>query len=352
MINEKVIDSHLHIEGFENEESDFVNCFEQYREGNGLASLNICVVPTKQRNVCNNMMAALYKLAHPNTYAHGGIDHIHWPITTDMPEGMDHVTQYRELMEMGFDGIKMLEAKPSHHKRNGLDLCTPALEAVFTEIEKDGTHLVLHSNDPKEFWDRSKVSEDHIARGWFYGDGTYATHEEIYRQTNEVLARHPKMKVTLAHFYFCGEHPETLVELFEKYPNLCVDITPGGEMYWAFEANPVYYREFFEKYSNRILIGTDATYPWPTDSYDWLIDRTYRFLATSDTMKAFEDRPLTGINLPKEARENILWRNFERRVGEAPRPIDKAALKRYIEKYKGLLSEEEWKYIEPHYLAL
>ena len=146
MINEKVIDSHLHVEAFENEESDFVNCFEHYREANGLASFNICVVPTKQRNVCNNMMAALYKLAHPNTYAHGGIDHIHWPITTDMPEGMDHVTQYRELMEMGFDGIKMLEAKPSHHKRNGLDLSHPALESVFDAIEQDGTHLILHSN--------------------------------------------------------------------------------------------------------------------------------------------------------------------------------------------------------------
>ena len=352
MINEKVIDSHLHIEGFVNEESEFVNCFEKYRENNGLAALNICVVPTKERNVCNNMMAAFYKLAHPNTYAHGGIDHIRWPITTDMPEGMDHVTQYKELMEMGFDGIKMLEGKPTHHKRNGLDLATPALEAVLTEIEKDGTHLILHSNDPKEFWDRSKVDDEQVARGWFYGDGTYATHEEIYRQTNAIFERHPNLKVTLAHFYFCGEHPETLVELFEKYPGLCVDITPGGEMYWAFNADPEYYRAFFEKYSDRILIGTDATYPWPTGSYDWLIDRTYRFLATSDTMQGFADRPLTGINLPQAAKENILWRNFERRVGEAPRPIDKAALKRYIEKYKDLLSEEEWKYIEPHYLAL
>ncbi|MBQ9120733.1 MAG: amidohydrolase family protein [Clostridia bacterium] len=352
MIKEKVIDSHLHIEAFENAESDFINCFEHYREANGLASFNICVVPTKQRNVCNNMMAAFYKLAHPNTYAHGGLDHIYWPITTDMPKGMDHVTQYRELMEMGFDGIKMLEAKPSHHKRNGLDLSTPALEAVFAEIEKDGTHLILHSNDPIDFWDESKASEEQKAKGWFYGDGTYATHEEIYRQTEEILARHPNLKVTLAHFYFCGEHPETLIPLFEKYPLLCVDITQGGEMYLAFEKRPEYFRAFFEKYSDRILLGTDSTFPWGDVVYDWLIDRTYRFVATADKMKAFCDAPLTGIDLPREARENILWRNFERRAGETPRPIDKAALKRYIEKYKCLLSDEEWKHIEPHYLEL
>lgn len=345
MINEKVIDTHLHVEGWTNEESNFVDCFEQYRNEMGLYAINLCAVPTVQRNVCNNIQCALYKLAHENTYAHGGLDHIKWPISEDMPAGMDLVTQYRELMEIGFDGIKMLEAKPSHHKKNGLDLNTPPLDRVFAEIERDGTHLILHSNDPEEFWYESM--KDQVKPGWWYGDGTYATHEQVYEQTEKMLANHPNIKVTLAHFYFCGKRPEKLEALFEKYPNLCVDITQGGEMYHAFEANHDFFRDFFIKHSKRILLGTDSTYPWGTNVYNWLIDRTYRFVATDDKMSGFGDKELTGIKLPTEAREDILWRNFERRVGEKPREINKDALRRYIEKYKHLMSEDEWTNLKP-----
>ncbi|MBO5286846.1 MAG: amidohydrolase family protein [Clostridia bacterium] len=352
MLKEKVIDSHVHVEAFFNEESDFVNCFENYRNNNGLATFNICVVPTKQRNVCNNMMAGFYKLAHPYTYAHCGVDHIYFPNREEMPEGMDLVTQYKELMEMGFDGVKMLEAKPSHHKKNGSCLLPPSMVKLFKEIEKDGTHLLLHSNDPEEFWDERFTTDEMKQKGWFYGDGTYATHEEIYKETEELLALCPNLKVTLAHFYFCGEKPEKLASLLDKYPNLCVDITQGGEMYIAFEKRTEYFKDFFIKYSDRIMLGTDSTFPWGDKVYDWLIDRTYRFVATGDYMMAFADHNLTGINLPKEERENILYKNFERRVSPKPKAINKELLLRYVEKYKCLLSDEEWKFIEPHYTKL
>lgn len=352
MLKEKVIDTHVHVEAFFNDESTFENCFENYRNNNGLATFNICVVPSKQRNVCNNMMAAIYKLAHPYTYAHCGVDHIKWPISEDMPEGMDIVTQYKELMAIGFDGVKMLEAKPSHHKRNGLNLSVAPLDRLFAQIEKDGTHLILHSNDPDDFWDESKVTQEQKDKGWFYGDGTYATHEEIYRQTEKVLSDHPSLKVTLAHFYFRGDEPEKLIPLFEKYPNLCVDITQGGEMYIAFEKRHEYVKSFFEKHSDRIMLGTDSTFPWGDKVYDWLIDRTYRFIATDDEMMAFVDHHLTAINLSRQARENILYKNFERRVAEAPKPINVELLIKYIEKYKHLLSDEEWKHIKPHYQRL
>ena len=47
------------------------------------------------------------------------------------------------------------------------------------------------------------------------------------------------------------------------------------------------------------------------------------------------------MKLPKEALENILYKNFERTVGNKPRKINKDALKKYIEKYKHLIPEEK-----------
>lgn len=348
MINEKIIDTHMHIEAWENEEyPSFLDCFEGHREQSGLRSLNVCAVPTGQRTVCNNMMLAFYKLAHPNTYAHGGFDHIIWPITEDMPKGMDLVTQYRELMEIGFDGIKLIEGKPIVLKTLGNDLNHPALDRLYGAMEADGTHIVFHINDPVHCWDITKTSAEFVEKGWFYGDGTYPTYEEIYGQAQKLFEAHSKLKATLAHFFFCGDTPERLIDLFAKYPNLCVDLTPGCEMYHSFEAGRAYFRNFFAKYSDRVLLGTDGTFPWPMRCHIWCIDVLYRYITTEDSMMAFDDSILTGIGLTGEAKENILYKNFERRVGTAPKKIDRSALKAYIEKYKALLSEDEWKHVEP-----
>ena len=56
-----------------------------------------------------------------------------------------------------------------------------------------------------------------------------------------------------------GEYPEKLEALFEKYPNLTVDITPGGEMYISFNKRREYYREFFEKYADSRGMDTTTT---------------------------------------------------------------------------------------------
>lgn len=347
MINEKIIDTHMHIESWDNYDGkSFIDCFEEYREESGISSLNICALPIAQGVSCNNMMLAFYKIAHPNTYAHACVDHIIYPITDDMPKGMELVTQYKELMEIGFDGIKMLEGKPTYHKRIGRSLNTAGLNKLYAEMERDKTHVVFHINDPKYFWDKSKLPAELIEKGWFYGDGTYSSSEEIYAQGARIFESFPKLHVTLAHFYFCGENPEALVDIFAKYPNLCVDLTPGCEMYHSFEADREYFKKFFERYSDRVMLGTDGTCPSPTRCHSWCIDRLYRYIATNDAMMAFDDSILTGISLSEEAKKNILYKNFERRVASKPKEINKKALKAYIEKYKHLLKKDDYEKIE------
>ena len=348
MIPEKIIDTHMHIEAWDNDEYSFIDCFEGHREQSPLASLNICCLPTAQRSFANNVMAGLYKIAHPNTFAHGAFDHVITPITENVPEGTDLVTQYRELMEIGFDGIKLIEGKPTSLKPLGNNLNHPALDRVYTEMERDGTHIVFHIKDPEHFWDISRVEPGHVEKGWFYGDGTYLSYEELEKQAYALFEAHPKLNVTLAHFFFYGECPEKLEALFEKYPNMCVDLTPGCEMYHSFEAHHDYYKDFFKRNSKRVMLGTDGTFPWSTKSHVWCMDVLYRFIATTDARMAFDDAILTGINIDGIEKENILWRNFERRVGAKPRPINKEALRAYYEKYKRYMSEDTIAHLEPY----
>lgn len=340
----KIIDSHLHISKWG--DSDFITCFDEYIKKNKISTINICSIPSRQANICNNIILGFYKLAHPNTYLHGGIELIKIPID-NMPKDMDAVTQYHELMEIGFDGIKMLEGKPTQHKRIGMDLNHPMLDALYTELEKDGTHLLMHVNDPDEFWDKDRAPDWAVANGWAYLDGSFASYEEIQRQTIKILENHPKLSLTLAHFFFCAKTPELIEKLFSLYPNFCVDLTPGGEMYVEFEKNYDYFKKFFNKYSDRLIFGTDKSYLDDDKYMSWLFNVVTTFLGTDKTVLSFDDKELKGLSLDDEKIDNIFFANFERRVGSYPKKIDKEKFKNYIEKYSFALSPDDMARIKP-----
>lgn len=334
-VKHKTIDSHLHIYTWQNEQGEyFFHCFEDYKKEMGLSAINVCALPSGYgSDVTSNLMCAVYKLINKDTFAHAGLLYDGYPIENAPLENMDFATQLDELEAVGFDGIKMIEGKPTMHRTIGKDLLNSKHEQFFAEAEKRGTHIVLHVNDPKEFWTTEGLD--------YYGDDTYATHEELYRQAYAILERHPNLKVTFAHFFFKGDDPQDLADLFEKYPNVCVDLTPGWEMYVSFYDNKEYFKEFFTKYSKRILLGTDADYPSKTESSMWRVDRVYRFLSSADIVKGVADRYESGMCLDDSAIEDITYKNFERRVGKEPKPINKEALKAYYAKYKHLMTEKD-----------
>ncbi len=340
----KVIDSHMHLDEWGSE--DFIPFFDEYLAREEIHAVNICAIPIAQSNVCNNIMTCFYKLAHPGTYAHGGIELIKIPID-NMPAEMDALTQYHELMEIGFDGIKMLEGKPTEHKRIGKSLNHPSLNKLYAELERDGTHLLMHINDPDEFWHEETAPQWAVDNGWAYLDGSFSSYEEIQRQAIKILEDYPKIKITFAHFFFCGKTPELIEELFAKYPNLCVDLTPGGEMYEAFAGNYEYYKDFFNKYSKRLVFGTDRCFPEEQSYANWCYDIVTSFIGTSETKKGYGDKELVGLGLSEEKQDDIFFANFERRVGKEPKPVSKEKLRAYIEKYSFALTEQDMEKIKP-----
>ena len=221
-VNEKVIDGHLHIEGIYNKDGvHFLKGFDEYRNTKGIKRLNIAALPSGKRDVANNILCAFYKIVNPQDFAHGGLTFKEYPVNPNAKDDMSPLTQYKELMEIGFDGIKLLEGKPQVHKQIGIPLCHEYFDEFYGALEKDGTHLLFHVNDPEEFWDPDKAGEEIKKLGWFYGDGTYASNEEVYRQIYAILDKHPNLNVTFAHFFFYSNYPEKLVELFEnKLPAL------------------------------------------------------------------------------------------------------------------------------------
>ncbi len=340
-------DGHIHMHRwyYEAAKMDFTHGLEEYRQACGLKYIALAALPSGKpipapRDVSNNIMCAFYKLLNENTFAYGGFIYPSYPAKAREMENMSLEGQLDELMEIGFDGIKMLEGKPNLYSYVGKELDGDFFDGVLSKMEKEGTYILMHAIDPESFWE--DTNEENIKKGWSYGDSTkYPTSEALYNQIDNILKKHPKLNLCLAHFFFCSEKPEKLAKMLDTYENLSIDITPGGEMYIGFNKRPKYFKDFFTKYQDRIIFGTDMDFSPHIEAGIWLCDREYRFLATDETLMSFGDNKLTGIKISKEALQKIFSDNLLNKLGGKPKEINREALKRYIEKYKHLITDKE-----------
>ncbi len=346
----QVIDGHIHFtDWFDENGKTLIEALDDYQDRFGFKALNICATPFNYADVTNNIMGAFYKLHNPSAYTYAGVIYADFPVKHPVPEGMTPQEQYKELMEIGFDGIKLMEGKPNDQKLLGTKLDDEFYDELFRLAEADGTNIVCHIADPDTFWDINKAPEWAIRSGWFYGDGTHPTLEELYQQTFNVLKKHPKLNITFAHFFFLSEHPDVLEKLFDTYENVTIDLVPGSEMYGGINKRHAYYKEFFEKYSNRILYGTDCTFPVEPEYWDHLAQEVYNAV-TSDKDIEIYTVECKGLNLSDTACDKILSENFISRCGGEPRKINIEALKRYINKYAHLIEDEKVKEFVLNYL--
>ena len=344
-----VIDGHMHVYNwFSLTGQDFISEIADFKDRFGLKAINLCSIPVYEHcDVSNNILCAIYKLYDKTAYAHGGFVYPTLPAALPLPEGMDALTQYKELMEIGFDGMKFIESKPQEYKALALPFNNEFYVEFFDNAEKDGLSIVWHVADPDSFWDRTKIPERFIKRGWFYGDGTYPSLDRVYGDVFDVLKKHPKLKVQFAHFFFWSEYPEKLEELFANYENVYIDIVPGAEMYESFDENYDLYRDFFEKYADRIVFGTDVSFTasdpkYSMEHYSRLNKEIYDAFTTDREVHIYTAK-CKGLNLPGEVLDKLLYGNFIKTHSTEPKPINKKALKKYIIKYGYLIKDKTMK---------
>lgn len=169
-----------------------------------------------------------------------------------------HQAAYCEaLMQAGCDGVKMLEGKPQMRKMYPIpDFSSPCWEEYWAWAERSQTPILMHLNDPENFWDAENAPSFAVQQGWLY-DESYVNNEAQYTQMLTVLARHPRLRICFAHFFFMSAQLDRLSAILDAYENLFIDLTPGIEMYENFSRSFDATRAFFTKYHDRIIYGTD-----------------------------------------------------------------------------------------------
>jgi len=260
-----------------------------------------------------NLVAALAKTLYPDRiYAFGGLHH-QWP---GVSEGdLDYARQARRLKDIGFDGIKMIEGKPTIRRKLGKSLNSKVFDDYYGFLEAEQFPLLLHVGDPEACW----------KPGGQYSGSEFVGREELYGEVDGVLAKFPGLRIILAHFYFMSNDMDRSAAFLDKWPGISFDLTPGPTMYTHFSEQSEKWREFFIKYQDRILFGTDNHGekrnfgPEAPDEY-WPTPKIIAMRTFLETDKEFRGwhSDLRGIRLGKEVLEKIYCKNFQRYAGKAP----------------------------------
>lgn len=288
------------------------------KENNCIKVINILsLTGSSIEKIDDNILCMLFKKMYPeDIFIFAGLPYL---LKENLDEGNDILKNLKKQIDNGFDGLKMIEGKPDVKKDLKYPLNSLMYYEMYDYLQKNKIPIIMHIADPENFWDINKIPSWALENGWYYGGGTYPKKESIYGEINDILKNFPELKIIFAHFYFMSSDIERASEFLEKWPGVSFDLTPGREMYENFSKYPEKWREFFVKYQDRIMFGTDNT-----DDIEKGVSRinTIRlFLETEDTFKAW-DLNINGIKLEKNVLTNIYSQNFERYAGKTPKKIN------------------------------
>ncbi|UCC68805.1 MAG: amidohydrolase family protein [Armatimonadota bacterium] len=319
-----IIDCHTHFGG---EDLDAIDAMLEQEAASGIEQMTVLISSFPGR-VNANPEGLYAKARHPERiYLFAGLDY------SAIAKDVDHrwtyslAQQIDRLAAMGCDGIKMLNGKPNYRQSSGLALDCVIYDDYFARLEERGFPVLWHVNDPEEFWNPEEAPEWAKGPGWLY-DETSPSKESIYQECERVLAKHPKLKIIFAHFYFLSDDLPRAAALLDRYSNVSFDLAPGIEMLHNFAKRVEEARDFFVKYQDRIAFGTDFG-PGGLDSRLWVVRN---FLETDEEFHVPTDERLfwpdhramiRGIALPEEVLRKIYAENFRRQVSPAPRPLNR-----------------------------
>ena len=165
-------------------------------------------------------------------------------------------------------------------------------------------------------WD---FSETHGVEGY----------DRLISELLNVVRDHPNTNFVSAHFSNLTTRLDQLAGIFETYPNFYVDPSARYKNFGRYNTPAIY--DFFIKYQDRILFGTDSNIKADENSTEeslsedmasltdffkrhWLFLETDRVdILELNNREIYRDwLRLTGLNLPEEVLEKIYYKNAKK----------------------------------------
>jgi predicted TIM-barrel fold metal-dependent hydrolase len=336
-----IVDGHVHPGSPDDEAALLSLC-----EATGIDRMALVAIQNPEAGA--GLPGALYmKARRPERfYVFAGLNHA-MRLSEGKVKTPNLAEQAEAFVAMGCDGIKMIEGKPTSRQRMDVPVTDPYFADYWSRVEELGLPIVWHVNDPEEFWDPDEIPGWAKERSWGYGPEDVQK-EELYAEVDEVLRRHPKLKIIFAHFYFLSADLPRATRFLDAHPNVHLDLAPGVEMLYNISRDPHAGREFFIHHADRIVFGTDL---WGSIGNEQGVLRAglvFRWLESDDEYRVPdgadfllgppEDGVVRGLSLPDDALAAIYRGNLTRLAGPQPKPLD---IPRVIEECNRLASVAE-----------
>ncbi len=291
--------------------------------------------------------AKKFSKEHPRYYS--------WVTTFDLtkrddPDWTENVIKkLKDDFDHGAIGVKIwkeigMEIKDKDG--NYIMVDDPMFDPIYDFIAKEGKTLIAHIGEPIQAWMPDHPESSGVPLGYwgrhpkfsFWDKPDRPSYNEIMAARDHVISKHPNLRFVGAHLASLEFDVDEIEKRLEAYPNFAVEI--GGRMrYFMWQARGKV-RDFFLKFQDRIMYGTDLSageVVWDNkekkereatkDEMDEMLKRLkyrhnlfLRYLATDDEIPwgnhIIGDIPLPqsaynveGLALSKEVLEKVFYKN-------------------------------------------
>jgi predicted TIM-barrel fold metal-dependent hydrolase len=232
-----------------------------------------------------------------------GIDDPNW--------GFNTAKQIEDNVKAGAKGLKIykslgLGVTDKSGKRIPID--DPRIDAVWAKCGELGIPVLIHSADPKQFWEPIDKNNERWLElkthpGRRYGDKEVKWQTLIDEQ-HRVFKKHSKTKFIDAHLGWYGNDLQKLATLLDQMPNVYTEI---GAVIAELGRQPRAAKAFLTKYQDRVLFGKDSWVPAEYETY-------FRVLETEDEYFQYHKRyhafwRMYGLGLSDDVLKKIYYKN-------------------------------------------
>jgi uncharacterized protein len=241
---------------------------------------------------------------------------IDWRKIDDPDFSNQMVQQVDDAVSRGARGLKLLKdlglgVRDKSGKLIAVD--DPRLDPVWEECGRLRIPVFIHTGDPEAFFhpiDNTNERYEELIEhpDWSFYGRDFPPLESLLEARNRVFAKHPHTTFVSLHMGW-PENLDWVSKMLDQHPNVLVEF---GARQAELGRQPRRAREFFLKYEDRVMFGTD------NGVTEEMYRNNFQFLETADEYFDYWGAPgqgrfeISGLNLPDPVLEKVYHKNAER----------------------------------------
>ncbi|MAS71528.1 MULTISPECIES: amidohydrolase family protein [unclassified Leeuwenhoekiella] len=251
----------------------------------------------------------------------------YWDTEKWIPHALNRIKQG---ISRGAKGVKIwknigMDSRVKDRAGNFVLLDDPRFDPIFQYLSDHNILLINHQGEPRNCWlpleemtvdsDRDYFSEH--PEYHMYKNQDYPSYEEHIKARDNVLQRYPNLNYVGLHLFSMEWSLDEVAKRLEQFPNSKTDLAERiCHVQLQTIENREKVRDFFIKYQDRIIYGTDVIDDGSMNAeevaakFQHLWNYHWTYFSTDSWMKAAEfEGTFQGLKLPEEVLYKIFFQN-------------------------------------------